>query len=136
MDITGKSSICVGTCLAEQVLVQSIRGASRLDRENDNCTKGTTAVVCNSWSLQWPILEGKQSTHGLPDLTQEQALQCPLPLQRQHTGLLASPVITCFNVPFFSQWPTLYRVYLAFLSNVQCAYFALCALWAYCAYCT
>ena len=78
--------------MAEQVLVPSVRGAFRLDREEDNCIEGSTAEVCIPWLLQWPFLEGRQSTHGLPDFTQEQALQRPLPLHRQHAGMVASPV--------------------------------------------
>ena len=39
------------------------------------------------WLLQWPFRAGRQLTHCLPDLTQEHALQRPLPLHRQHTGM-------------------------------------------------
>ena len=39
------------------------------------------------WLLQWPLHAGRQLTHCLPDLTQEHALQRPLPLHRQHTGI-------------------------------------------------
>ena len=39
---------------------------------------------------QWPLREGRQSTHGIPDLTHEQALHRPLPLHRQHTGIFTA----------------------------------------------
>ena len=42
------------------------------------------------WLLQWPFRAGRQLTHCLPDLTQEHALQRPLPLHRQHTGMFSS----------------------------------------------
>ena len=43
----------------------------------------TSAEVEIPWLPQWPFLEGRQSTHCLPDLTQEHDLQRPLPLHRQ-----------------------------------------------------
>ena len=38
--------------------------------------------------LQCLLRKGKQLTQGQPDLTQVQDLQRPLPLHRQHTGIL------------------------------------------------
>ena len=46
------------------------------------------AVVAVEGEGVRPLRDGRQSTHGLPDLTQEQALQRPLPLHRQHAGML------------------------------------------------
>ena len=58
-------------------------------------TKDTGASIGRSGPLgegtarlkQWPLREGRQSTHGILDLTHEQALHHPLPLHRQHTGI-------------------------------------------------
>ena len=44
---------------------------------------------------QWPLWEGRQSMHGIPDLTHEQALHRPLPLHRQHTGIFVAQRQQC-----------------------------------------
>ena len=41
-----------------------------------------------------PLRDGKQSTQGLPDLTQMQDLQRPPPLHRQHTGISVASSIS------------------------------------------
>ena len=44
--------------------------------------------------LQWPFRNGRQFTQGLPDLTQEHEIHRPLPLHRQHTGMVCPFLLT------------------------------------------
>ena len=43
--------------------------------------------------LQWPFRR-RQFTQGLPDLTQEHEIHRPLPLHRQHTGMVCPFLLT------------------------------------------
>lgn len=54
------------------------------------CLPSGVVLIIGSQFEQWPFRERRQSTHHESDLTQEQALQRPLPLYRQQTGI--SPV--------------------------------------------
>ena len=57
--------------------------------------------------LQWPFHNGRQFTQGLPDLTQEHEIHRPLPLHRQHTGMVC-PLKLRYTASVNYYAPTIY----------------------------
>ena len=76
---------------------------------------GVVVLLVVVWVLlqQCPLRDGRQSTHGLPDLTQVQDLQHPLPLHWQHTGVSVASSIW---------WKTVFVVVKMVRTCILCVY--------------